>query len=295
MRACSQKRERDCRTLGGRTWNGIKVRRASLSPAAARRRLIQDTQPGSKVSAQRMLAPFPVPPLLPHPGRRSPRRTPPRGPAAQRTRARPSAQPAAASARGRRMGHPHPGPQPDRRVADDPSPEPQLPRPERAPPPHTHRGAPSRVSDADARPTLTAAAASAEGWSSPPPSPTARGRRAKPPPPPPPPQQLRPPPRRPARSAPQASHRPPGRGPPPEAQPIGPRARGGRGSGALQQVGAAAGSSTRSAGCPRCPSGQAVPNIAGRVSHRVRLAARQAERTLGTRHLLYRPADSPQQ
>lgn len=43
-------------------------------------------------------------------------------------------------------------------------------RREPAPPPLTHRGAPSRVPDA--RPTLTATAPSA-GWSSPPPSPTA--------------------------------------------------------------------------------------------------------------------------
>lgn len=48
-------------------------------------------------------------------------------------------------------------------AAGDPSPAPQLPRTKRAPPPHTHRGAPSRVPDADARPTLTAAAAAAEG------------------------------------------------------------------------------------------------------------------------------------
>lgn len=51
------------------------------------------------------------------------------------------------------------------------------------PPLHTHRGAPSCVPDADARPTLTAAAAAAEaeGWISPTPSPTAQGRPAKPP------------------------------------------------------------------------------------------------------------------
>ena len=52
-----------------------------------------------------------------------------------------------------------------------PEPQPQPPRPKRMQPSHTHHGTPSRVRNADARPTLTAVVAAAEGWSSQTPSP----------------------------------------------------------------------------------------------------------------------------
>lgn len=116
-------------------------------------------------------------------------------------------QPATASARGPPAGLPDPGQQFAGARAGDPSPEPRPPRPERTLPPHTHHGAPSRVPDADARPTPTAAA-TAEGWSSPPPSPTACGRPAKPQPQPQTPPPLQPPP--PLQLPPQA-RRPPAR------------------------------------------------------------------------------------
>ncbi|XP_044892158.1 basic salivary proline-rich protein 2-like [Felis catus] len=224
---------------------------------------------------------------------RSPRRTPPGGqehgghaPGLPRS-------PQPPQLGGRRVGRSHPGPQLAGSTADDPSPEPWPPRPERAPPPHTHRGAPSRVLDADARPALTAAAASAEGWSSPPPSPTARGRPAKPPPPPPPPpQQLRPPPRRSGRPAPRprASRLPPGRGPPPEAQPIGPRARGGGAPAASRRLGRlpAQARGARAVSC--APAGRLSPTW--QVVLATLCGLWHNRRTLGTSHLLHPPAGS---
>lgn len=226
----------------------------------------------------------PLAPSDPFPRTRSPRDISPD------RRRRSPVQPAVASAPGRRLAARTLDGNSPVAAAGDPSPRPRPPRPDRAPPPHTHRGAPSRVPGADARPTLTAAATAAAGWSSSPPSPTARGRPAEPQPPPPPlPPPPRPPrPRRPPppRPRPRASRRAAAR--PPRPSPLA-RARRGRGSAAAAGGGGC--------GLPRSGGGlSAEPQPAGwpargrRCFRPARRLAARAERTSALSHLRTRVA-----